>query len=118
LGAAELKERLLEQMGHQVGQHHGVDEQRGTDEQKAERLVAAELGRRHWSEEDLRQRRKTDATKVEIALRLRRETVVTMDWIAERLHMGCRHYGRLIEETISQDKCRREPAWTESIAVG
>jgi len=22
------------------------------------------------------------------------------------------------ETTISQDKCRREPAWTESIAVG
>ena len=25
---------------------------------------------------------------------------------------------RLIDETISQDKCRLEPAWTESIAVG
>jgi len=23
----------------------------------------------------------------------------------------------LIDETIAQDKCRREPAWTESIAV-
>ena len=28
------------------------------------------------------------------------------------------NYRRLIDETISQDKCRREPAWTESIAVG
>jgi hypothetical protein len=28
------------------------------------------------------------------------------------------NYRRLIEVTISQDKCRREPAWTESIAVG
>ena len=27
------------------------------------------------------------------------------------------HYRRLIDETISQDKCRREPAWTESIAI-
>src|SRR5262249_54564333 len=27
-------------------------------------------------------------------------------------------YRRLIEETISHDKCRREPAGTESIAVG
>jgi hypothetical protein len=24
----------------------------------------------------------------------------------------------LIDETISQDQCRQEPAWTESIAVG
>jgi hypothetical protein len=71
--------------------NHGGDEKRQTDEQKAERLVAAELGKRHWSEQDLRQRRKTDARKVKIALRLRQETVMTMDWIAERLHMGCRH---------------------------
>ena len=28
------------------------------------------------------------------------------------------NHRRLIDETISQDKCRREPAWTESIAVG
>jgi hypothetical protein len=27
------------------------------------------------------------------------------------------NYRRLIDETISQDKCRREPAWTESIAL-
>ena len=32
-----------------------------------------------------------DKRKVKIALRLRRETVMTMDWIAERLQMGCRH---------------------------
>ena len=28
------------------------------------------------------------------------------------------HYRRLIDETISQDMCRREPGWTESLAVG
>ena len=28
------------------------------------------------------------------------------------------NYRRLIDETISQDKCRQEPEWTESIAVG
>src|SRR5262249_44439462 len=28
------------------------------------------------------------------------------------------NYRHLIEETITQDRCRREPAWTESIAVG
>ena len=28
------------------------------------------------------------------------------------------NYRRLIDETISQGQCRREPAWTESIAVG
>jgi hypothetical protein len=27
------------------------------------------------------------------------------------------NHRRLIDETISQDKCRREPAWTESVAT-
>jgi len=28
------------------------------------------------------------------------------------------HYRRLIDEMIAQDRCRRQPEWTESIAVG
>jgi putative transposase len=28
------------------------------------------------------------------------------------------HFRRLIDETIEEDKCHREPQWTESIAVG
>ena len=46
---------------------------------------------RRWSEAELKQRRKTHAVKVQIAARLRRETVQTLDWIARRLQMGCRH---------------------------
>lgn len=91
LGGAELKEQLLEQMGRGVGEHHGGEEKRQTDEQKAERIVGEELRKRRWSEVDLQQRRKTDAMKVQIAARLRRETVQTLDWIAQRLQMGCRH---------------------------
>ena len=34
---------------------------------------------------------KTDAIKVKMAARLRAETVMTLDWIAGRLEMGCRH---------------------------
>ena len=30
------------------------------------------------------------ANRFQLALRLRRETVMTLDWIAERLHRGCR----------------------------
>jgi hypothetical protein len=91
LGAAELKEKLLEQMGRDVGEHHGGEEKQETDAQIAERIVVAELRQRRWSETDLKQRRKTDALKVQIAARLRRETVQTLDWIARRLEMGCRH---------------------------
>ena len=69
----------------------GGEEKRKTDEQKAEWIVGEELRKRRWSEMDLKQRRKTDAMKVQIAARLRRETVQTLDWIAQRLQMGCRH---------------------------
>ncbi len=91
LGGAALKEQLLEVMGRGVGEHHGGEEKWETDEQKAERIVGDELRKLRWTEADLPQRRKTDATKVRIAARLRRETVQTLDWIAQRLQMGCRH---------------------------
>ena len=91
LGGAQLKEELLERMGCAVGQHHGGEAKQETDEQQAERLVEAELRRRRWTEADLGKRRKTDPSKVKMAARLRAETVMTLDWIAARLQMGCRH---------------------------
>ncbi|MBE0544578.1 MAG: hypothetical protein IH623_24835 [Verrucomicrobia bacterium] len=53
--------------------------------------LQAELRQRRWTEQDLGRRRKPDAPKVKLAARLRAETVMTLDWIAERLRMGCRH---------------------------
>lgn len=90
-GGTRLKEQLLEAMGAEMGEHHGGEERQETDEQQAQRLVLEELRGRGWTEEDLERRRKTDATKVQMAARLRRETVMTLDWVAERLRMGCRH---------------------------
>ena len=49
------------------------------------------MAKRRWGEGELEQRRKTEAIKVGMAARLRAETVMTLDWIARRLHMGCRH---------------------------
>ena len=91
LGGAELKEQVLEWMGGGVRAHHGGEEKRQSDEQKARRVVQEELQRRRWTERDLAQRRKTDAEKVKIAERVRAETVMALDWIAARLQMGCRH---------------------------
>jgi hypothetical protein len=91
LGGAQLREQVLEMMGVEMGEHHGGKEKQETDEQKAQRLVLEELAKRGWTEQDLKQCRKTDARKVKMAARLRRETVMTLDWIARRLQMGCRH---------------------------
>jgi len=90
-GSASLKEELLERMGGAIGEHHGGEERQATEEQKARRLGSEELRRRGWTEQDLATRRKTDATKVKLAARLRRETGMTLDWLAERLRMGCCH---------------------------
>ncbi|MBI3853267.1 MAG: transposase [Verrucomicrobia bacterium] len=91
LGSGPVKEQLLERMGGVMGTHHGGEERHATNEQKAERLVLAELRKRRWTEQDLAGRRKTDPVKVKLAARLRTESVMTMDWIAQRLQMGCRH---------------------------
>ena len=86
-----MREELLEQMGGEMGAHHSGEEKQESDEPKAEGLVRAELRRRGWTQAELGKRRKTDAVKVKVAARLRTETVMTLDWIAERLQMGCRH---------------------------
>jgi REP element-mobilizing transposase RayT len=91
LGGPQMREQVLKMMVCGMGSHHGGEEKRETDEQKAQRLVLEELQKRGWTEQDLKKRRKTDAVKVKMAARLRRETVMTLDWIARRLQMGCRH---------------------------
>ena len=50
--------------------------------------MVAGLAKAGWTEEDLAQRRKTDALKLRLAARLRRETPVTLKWIASRLQAG------------------------------
>jgi REP element-mobilizing transposase RayT len=57
-------------------------------EQAGERLVAEELVRLGWTEDELTRRRKTAPEKIWIARRLRKETILSLRWIAGRLRMG------------------------------
>jgi hypothetical protein len=59
-----------------------------TAQAKAERLIAEELARLAWQESDLALRRKQDPGKLQIAIRLRKETTLSVRQIAERLHFG------------------------------
>jgi hypothetical protein len=88
LGDPEFKKELLEGMDGGFGEYQSGVERFETDEAKAELLVSSELRRRNWSEADLERRRKGDKGKVEIAERLRKETTMTLKWIATRLQMG------------------------------
>ena len=75
-------------MAGRAGEHHYAEERQASDKMKAQGIVAAELKRLGWAEEDLARRRKGDGQKVRIARRLRAETTMTLKWIAGTLHMG------------------------------
>ena len=51
-------------------------------------LLAEELGRLGWTEEELEVRRKSDPAKLRIAARLRKETTLLIKAIATLVHLG------------------------------
>jgi hypothetical protein len=87
-GDKGFRKELLGQMAERVGESHYGAERQESGEEKAEQIVAEELKRRKWEEANLMKRRKGDPEKVKMALRLRRESIMTLKWIAQRLHMG------------------------------
>lgn len=97
LGEATFRQELLAQMSERLGAEHYGEERIKTAQARAERLIAAELKRRRWREDDLKTRPKGDAVKVAVAALLRVETTMTVGWIAERLEMGTRgHLNHLL----------------------
>lgn len=92
LGTERFREALLAQMAERLGAEHYGAEREEAAEAKAERIVKDELVRRRWTEKHLEERAKGDRVKVDIAGRLRRETMVTVKWIAARLRMGTPGY--------------------------
>ena len=87
-GDKGFRKELLGQMAERVGESHYGAERQESGEEKAGRIVGEELKRRRWTETSLAGRRKSDPEKVKIALRLRRESIMTLKWIAQRLQMG------------------------------
>ncbi len=95
-GPDSFRQELLEQMQDRVGAEHYGEERQETAEAKAERMVVRELKRRGWEEAELGRRPKGDRTKLALAEQLRKETTVTVKWIAERLRMGAAGYVHLL----------------------
>lgn len=87
-GDKAMKRALLEEMKDGFGEHHQGEELWESAVQYAESMVAEELKRLGWREDQLARRRKGDEGKVRIARRLRTGTTMSMKWIAERLRMG------------------------------
>lgn len=96
-GGESLKQKLLEEVSAKSGPFHYGEELRESAAAKAERIMAEELKRRKWNAESLTTRRKGDPVKIAIARRLRRETTMTLAWIADRLRMGTKtHLAHLL----------------------
>jgi hypothetical protein len=55
---------------------------------EAERIIAEELQRLGWTDQDLPARRKSDPEKLALAARLRKETTLSLKQIAARVSLG------------------------------
>jgi hypothetical protein len=80
---------------------------------KAERTSSQEARRLGWQEADLASRRKRAPGKLEIAVRLRKETTLSVKEIAARLHLYARQRQRLPAGDYEAGSLRRphpEPA--------
>jgi hypothetical protein len=105
LRSDQFKQRKLQEIDGEVGEHHFGELRLETAQAKAQRIVAEELKRRGWQETDFVARRKHDPAKVQIARRLRRETTLSVKQIAERLHFGTSRSAsfRLLTNMKSED---------------
>ena len=88
LGGEEFKKQMLERMEEQLRPEDSGQLRWESAEVKAERIIQEELGRRGWTPADLSKRRKSDPDRLAMAARIRRETTLTIKWIATRLQMG------------------------------
>jgi len=84
-GDEEFRQEMLGQAVGRLGKNHFGPERTETEIMKAERIIEEELESLGWAESDLVERRKGDPLKVKLAARLRRESTVTIAWIAKRL---------------------------------
>ena len=97
VGSETFRKELLAQMTEKVGAEHYGEEIRESAEQKAHRALEQELKKVGWRKEDLSRHRKGDPHKIKMALRLRRETTMTLGWIADQLQMGTKtHLSHLL----------------------
>jgi len=71
---------------------------------KARRIVNEELDKLGRTVAELAQRAKGDARKIQIAQRLRRETTVTLKWIARELRVGTWTHARQPAATCERQR--------------
>ena len=104
LGGDDFKRKVLARM-EGLGEHHSG----GLKRETAERIIAEELARLGWTPADLEQRRKGDTGKMALADRLRKETILPMTWISDRLKLGTAKSARSRLRTWQRDRGKAHP---------
>ena len=87
-GGEAFRQAMLERMDGKLGASHAGQLRRASAELRAERIIREELQRLGWRREELTIRRKGFPGKMALAVRLRKETTLTIKNIAGRLHLG------------------------------
>jgi putative transposase len=92
IGAEDFRDWLAEKLSRRGRKGEQARERNETDEALAEGMVLEALAAIRWREIDLVMQPKGHRVKVEIAQRLRGQTAMTRQWIADRLRMGSASY--------------------------
>lgn len=88
IGSEAFRRECLERMEGKVGENHPGQTRLETAEAKADRILAEELARWHWTRSDLAARQNKHPLKLALAARLRQETTLSVKQIAQQLHLG------------------------------
>ena len=92
IGAEDFRDWLAEKLSRRGRKGEQARERSETDEALAEGMVLEALAAIRWREIDLAVQPKGHRVKVEIAKRLRGQTAMSRQWIANRLKMGSASY--------------------------
>jgi REP element-mobilizing transposase RayT len=109
LGSEEFRQELLASATESLRATHYGAERREAQESKALRLLREEMARLGWDLDALRQAGKGDERKVRLAARLRKETTMSLKWIAQHLEMGSwTHVSNLLGAKRKQETLKSE----------
>jgi hypothetical protein len=109
LRGGEFRQELLAQVSERATAQDGGEAVRQSARAKAQRIAQEELDALGWAAPDLQGRRKSDPQKVRLAARLRRETTMPLEWIADRRCMGAAtHVASLLRRQSQKGPSREE----------
>ncbi len=92
IGAEDFGDWLSDKLARRGRKGELARERRETDASLAERMVREALAKARWREIDLATQPKGHHVKVKIAQQLRSQTLMSRQWIADRLRMGSASY--------------------------